>query len=109
MSHPWLGPAITVGLFVLLTVGVWSWRALWRRPRSPYDRLVYLFGVKYMGGSTWILMSMLMAQREIGLSFSEGQRFLLALVILFPLSPWIGLLWGRSIADFLGASRRPRD
>lgn len=98
-----------LGLFALVLVGVWSWRRLLRSARSPYGRLVYVVGVRYMGLSTWIVLTALMAEREFSFTMNYGRRFLMAAVLLFPLAPWFGYVWGQTIAEVLGASKRPRD
>jgi hypothetical protein len=109
MSPALVEAGTAIGLFALVLTGVWSWRKLLRGARSPYGRLVYLFGVRYMGLSTWIVLTVLMAEREFTFTMNYGHRLLMAGVLLFPISPWIGFLWGQTIAEILGASKRPRD
>ena len=109
MSPALIEAGTALGLFAVVLTGVWSWRKLLRTARSPYGRLVYLLGVRYMVISTWVVLTVLMAEREFSWTMNYGHRLLMSGVLLFPLSPWIGYLWGQTIAEVLGASKRPRD
>lgn len=105
MMRQLLTVVILAALFAALLLGTWSWSRLWRHDATTWDRLVYRYGVKYLGLWGGLLMAMVMADKVYSANLHYGQKLLIATVGFFPIAPWIGYWWGRSIAELFGVRR----
>lgn len=113
------GRALLFGLFaVIFAIGgrwtVRTWRRLWRRGRSPRERLIYDYGVRSMGvitaayvivGITWL-----------GWKTDSGGLFgplmtggaIAAVFFGVPVCLHFGYFWGRTFATIKGLEEDPK-
>jgi len=87
--------------------GVRAWRRLWRHGRTPAERFVYDLGVRGLGGIT-VLVAPLVAGSVIWRMLASAHDSaawmaalvcaILSLIVTWPLSLWVGFVWGSMMA-----------
>lgn len=86
----------------------WTWwtvRRLWRPAETPYERMVYQFGVRGWGVWMFVAMSATSLVRDHDPTWSVGRsalQILFVVVTAAPLMLWGGYWWGRGMAFFFG-------
>ena len=90
------------GALIWVTLCVWTVRRLWRAPGTPYERIVYRFGVRGFGVGFWILFAIVSALSHRGDEISPALTAAIMLFVGFPISLWAGYFWGRGMARFYG-------
>jgi multisubunit Na+/H+ antiporter MnhB subunit len=100
---------------LLFAIGGWwtvrTWRRLWRSGRSPWERVVYDYGVRLFGFSLSIALIIIFAY--FGRESESDQRLLMingAIAALFfgtPVALNLGYFWGEAYAAAVGAEKDP--
>jgi hypothetical protein len=103
---------------VIFAVGGWwtarTWRQLWRAGRSPWERLVYDYGVRGFGFSTAVGLTAIItwlgwATDSAGLFGPMMTAGLLAgLFFGTPVALYLGYFWGTSFAALTGVEHDHR-
>jgi len=119
LLHTVRNRAAILGLFaVIFAIGGWwtvhTWRQLWRRGRSPRERLIYDYGVRGFGFSTAVSLFFIITW--LGWMNDSGTLFgslmtggaIAALFFGVPVSLHLGYFWGRALAAVAGAEGDPR-
>jgi hypothetical protein len=103
---------------VIFAVGGWwtarTWRQLWRRGRSHWERLVYDFGVRGFGFAMAVSLVVIVAW--LGWTADSGAIFgpmmlagaLAGLFFGVPVALHMGYFWGTNFAKLLRIDREPR-
>lgn len=84
----------------------WTWwtvRRLWRTGATPYERMVYRFGVRGWGLWMFAMMSLSFLARDFDPERSLGRSVLQVFLVVGTCAPimlWGGYWWGRAMALF---------
>lgn len=110
------GPLVAFGL--LFASGGWwtvrTWRRLWRRGRSPWEHVVYDYGVRGFGivvaAALIVIFALFDWKSESGLpdGLLAAGGALAAMFFGTPVALNLGYLWGAAYAAATGAEKDPK-
>lgn len=110
------GPLVVFGL--LFAIGGWwtvrTWRRLWRRGRSPWEHIVYDYGVRGFGFGLATALIVIFALIDWKSESGPPDELLAAggaLAAIFfgtPVALNLGYFWGAAYAASIGAEKDPK-